>query len=157
MRIKWLRSTMVFTLVFSMFSVVFQVKAATAKSTDDQKVQQIISKMTLDQKAQLVIGTGMFFEMPDSLKAKMPKGFNGEIDSKDPVYVEMVKKIRKYLPGAAGVSSEFPALGIASQVLTDGPAGLRIQPKRKGEAKTYYCTAFPVATVLASTWDTDLV
>jgi len=157
MRIKWLRSTMVFTLVFSMFSVVFQVKAATAKSTDDQKVQQIISKMTLDQKAQLVIGTGMFFEMPDSLKAKMPKGFNGEIDSKDPVYVEMVKKIRKYLPGAAGVSSEFPALGIASQVLTDGPAGLRIQPKRKGETKTYYCTAFPVATVLASTWDTDLV
>jgi len=126
-------------------------------SADNSKIAGIISKMTLDQKAQLVIGTGMFFDLPDSVRAKMPKGFGGAIESKDPVYVEMVNKIRKYLPGAAGVSSEFPELGIASQVLTDGPAGLRIQPKRKGEAKTYYCTAFPVATVLASTWDTDLV
>lgn len=123
----------------------------------NSKIQGIISKMTLDQKAQLVIGTGMFFELPDSIRAKMPAGFNGDVDSKDPVYVEMVKKIRKYLPGTAGVSSEFPDLGIASQVLTDGPAGLRIQPKRKGEEKTYYCTAFPIATVLASTWDSELV
>ena len=157
MRIKWLRSTMVFTVVFSMFLMVFQLKTACAKSTDDQKVQQIISKMTLEQKAQLVIGTGMFFELPDSLKAKMPAGFGGEGDSKDPVYSEMVKRIRKYLPGSAGNSSEFTDLGIATQVLSDGPAGLRIQPTRKGDTKTYYCTAFPIGTVLASTWDTDLV
>jgi len=126
-------------------------------SADNSKINGIISKMTLDQKAQLVIGTGMFFEMPDSMRAKMPPGFGGDINTKDPVYNEMVKRIRKYLPGAGGVSSEFPELGIASQVLTDGPAGLRIQPMRKGETKTYYCTAFPIATVLASTWDTDLV
>jgi len=157
MKIKWLRSTMVFTVVFSMFLMVFQIKTATAKSTDDQKIQQIISKMTLDQKAQLVIGTGMFFELPDSLKAKMPPGFGGESNTKDPVYSEMVKRIRKYLPGAAGNSAEFPDLGIATQVLSDGPAGLRIQPIRKGDSKTYYCTAFPIGTVLASTWDTDLV
>ena len=157
MKLKWLRSTMVFTVVFSMFLLALQVKAASAKSADDQKIQQIISKMTLDQKAQLVIGTGMFFEMPDSLQALMPPGFNGSIDSKDQVYVEMVKKIRKYLPGAAGFSSEFPGLGIATQVLSDGPAGLRVQPTRKGETKTYYCTAFPIGTVLASSWDTDLV
>lgn len=126
-------------------------------SADNSKITGIISKMTLDQKAQLVIGTGMFFEMPDSIRAKMPPGFGGDVNTKDPVYNEMVKRIRKYLPGAAGVSSEFPELGIASQVLTDGPAGLRIQPMHKGETKTYYCTAFPIATVLASTWDTDLV
>jgi beta-glucosidase len=126
-------------------------------SADNSKINDIISKMTLDQKAQLVIGTGMFFELPDSIRAKMPAGFGGDINTKDPVYNEMVKRIRKYLPGAAGVSSEFPELGIASQVLTDGPAGLRIQPMRKGETKTYYCTAFPIATVLASTWDTELV
>jgi beta-glucosidase len=126
-------------------------------SDDSLKISGIISEMTLDQKAQLVIGTGMFFELPDSIQAKMPPGFNGAVDSKDPVYVEMVNRIRKYLPGAAGFSSEFTELGIASQVLSDGPAGLRIQPIRKGEEKTYYCTAFPIATVLASTWDTELV
>ncbi len=157
MKIKWLRSIMVFSVVFSMFLMVFQIKTAAAKSTDDQKIQQIISKMTLDQKAQLVIGTGMFFELPDSLKAKMPPGFGGESNTKDPVYSEMVKRIRKYLPGAAGNSAEFLDLGIATQVLSDGPAGLRIQPIRKGDSKTYYCTAFPIGTVLASTWDTDLV
>ena len=148
---------MVFTLVFSMFLMGFQTKQAQAKSSDEQKIQQIISKMTLEQKAQLVIGTGMFFEMPDSLKKMMPPGFGGEGDAKDPVYSEMVKRIRKYLPGAAGNSSEFPELGIATQVLSDGPAGLRIQPTRKGDSKTYYCTAFPIGTVLASSWDPELV
>jgi len=157
MKIKWLRSTMVFSIVFSMFTLAFQAKAISAKANDGQKIQQIISKMTLEQKAQLVIGTGMFFEMPDSLRAKMPPGFGGEDGSKDPVYGEMVKRIRTYLPGAAGVSAEFPELGVASQVLTDGPAGLRIQPIRKGDTKTYYCTAFPIGTVLASTWDTELI
>lgn len=134
-------------------------QSATGKdiSADKSKITGIISKMTLDQKAQLVIGTGMFFEMPDSIRAKMPAGFGGDVNTKNPVYNEMVKRIRKYLPGAADVSSEFPDLGIASQILTDGPAGLRIQPARKGEEKTYFCTAFPIATVLASTWDTELV
>ena len=157
MKMKWMKRTMVFTVVLSMVILLIPSMTNAEKTADDQKVQSIIAKMTLDQKAQLVVGTGMFFELPDSIKAKMPSGFNGDVDSKDQSYVEMVKKIRKYLPGAAGVSSEFSELGIASQVLTDGPAGLRIQPTRKGDSKTYYCTAFPVATVLASTWDTDLV
>ena len=159
MKIKWFRSARLHAVALSMFLLVLVAFQSWADglAPDDLKIQGIVSKMTLDQKAQLVIGTGMFFELPDSILKKMPAGFNGAVDSKDPVYVEMVQKIRKYLPGAAGVSCEFPELGIASQVLTDGPAGLRIQPKRKGDDKTYYCTAFPIATVLASTWDTDLV
>jgi beta-glucosidase len=158
MKIKWLRSGTIYVVLSILAGgSIVQGQTNSGKQPENKKVNEIISKMTLDQKAQLVIGTGMFFELPDSIRAKMPKGFGGDINTKDPVYNEMVKRIRKYLPGAAGVSSEFPELGIASQVLTDGPAGLRIQPKRKGEAKTYYCTAFPVATVLASTWDTDLV
>jgi len=160
MKTKWLRSAILSVAVFTLFAVVsfpFSGKANSSAMAVDKKIQGIISKMTLEQKAQLVIGTGMYLEMPDSLQAKMPPGFGGEINTKDPVYNEMVKRIRKYLPGAAGVSSEFPELGIVSQVLSDGPAGLRIQPIRKGDPKTYFCTAFPIGTVLASSWDTELI
>lgn len=119
------------------------------------KVKDIIASMSLEQKAQLVIGTGMVFEeLPDS----------AEIPFEDPLkvyegtpYAKMVRTIRDYLPGAAGFSSEFQDFGITSQVLADGPAGLRILPKRKGTDDTFYCTAFPIATVLASSWDTRLV
>ncbi len=122
----------------------------------DKNVQDIIKSMTLEQKAQLIIGTGMYFELPDSIKNKMPPGFGGS-GQEETDYTKMVDKIRKYVPGAAGNTAEFPELGITTQVLADGPAGLRISPKRKGSEQTYYCTAFPIATVMASTWDTELV
>lgn len=160
MKSNRLKSTLLTLVVFSMItalSLPSQAKAEDSKAAVDKKITTIISKMSLEQKAQLVIGTGMFFELPDSIQAKMPPGFGGEVNSKDPAYNAMVTKIRKYLPGAAGVSSEFPELGITSQVLSDGPAGLRIQPVRKGEQNTYFCTAFPIGTVLASSWDTELV
>ncbi len=119
---------------------------------DKKRIKETINQMTLEQKVELLIGTGMFFELPDSLAHMFPKP-----EIKDKAYHEMVTHIRKNLPGAAGFTVEYPNLNVTTQVLADGPAGLRISPKRKGENKTYYCTAFPIATVLASTWDTELV
>ncbi|WP_423126320.1 glycoside hydrolase family 3 N-terminal domain-containing protein [Gaoshiqia sp. Z1-71] len=123
--------------------------------TDQEKIKEMVSALSLEQKAQLLIGTGMFMDLPDSIKNMF--GDRKMDENTDTLYANMVDRIRKYLPGAAGFSSEFPEIGISSQVLADGPAGLRIQPKRKGEERTYYCTAFPIATVLASSWDTELV
>ncbi len=124
------------------------------QSANNLKIKNIISKMTLDQKAQLLIGSVRVRVIPDSLRRASSPPVE---EYNDQAYKDMANKVRNYLPGAAGATSEFPELGIATQVLSDGPAGLRIQPTRPGEEKTYYCTAFPIATVMASTWDTELV
>lgn len=101
------------------------------------QVSSVIAAMTLDEKASLVVGTGIRFE-----------GFNpGSADAGG----------KDLVPGAAGSTFAIPRLGIPSIVVADGPAGLRISPTRPGSDEDFYCTAFPIATLLASTWDKDLV
>ena len=59
--------------------------------------------------------------------------------------------------GAGGGTRPIERLGIPATVFSDGPAGLRIDPVRTGSDKTFYCTGFPVGTLIASSWDTALV
>lgn len=111
-------------------------------------VEEVLQAMTIEEKAQLLIGVdgGMFKALERML--------GGETSDQQ---VNMVGQSQTSVPGAAGATRAIPRLGIPATVLTDGPAGVRINPTREGDTQTYYCTGFPVGTVLASTWNTELV
>ena len=102
------------------------------------KAKELVGKMTLEEKVNLVVGMGM--NIPG-------------ISESGPAIGRTMDKV----PGAAGTTFAISRLGLPGTVVSDGPAGLRIQPTRKNDNKTYYATAWPVATLLASTWDTKLV
>ena len=110
------------------------VSAQELKLREDN-IDKIVAAMTLEEKAHLVVGADM---------KKISVG--GEVGD-----------TQKIVPGAAGITYPIPRLGIPSIVLADGPAGLRISPKRKNDTNTYYCTGFPVGTHLAATWNDDII
>ena len=104
------------------------------KNTINQ--EEIMAKLSLEDKAHFVIGVGM-------------AGFSG-----DDAVIGATKNL---VPGAAGTTYPLDSLGIPAVVLADGPAGLRIDATREGDSATYYCTHFPIGTLLASTWNQKLV
>ena len=104
------------------------------KNTIDQ--EEVMIKLSLEDKAHFVIGTGM-------------AGFSGN--------AAVIGATRSLVPGAAGTTYPLDSLGIPAIVLADGPAGLRIDATREGDSATYYCTHFPIGTLLASTWNTQLI
>lgn len=129
----------------------------------DPWVQQFLSKLSISDMAEIVVGTGMF---------------TGE---------------RRFnLPGSVGnTTSKFWDRGLANVALCDGPAGLRIQRRstllpngtikavelamtsyealpgfvkklligdpEKGTDLYQFTTAFPVSAALAQSWNTDLM
>jgi beta-glucosidase len=121
-------------------------------------VKKVISAMTLEEKAALVVGTGMRMPggPPPSDNSKPASGQTVNPPANAP-QGPVVGATQSLVAGAAGTSFSLPRLGISPMVLTDGPAGVRIDPTRTNDNNTYYCTAFPVGTLLASTWDTELV
>jgi len=107
-------------------------------------LNEVVQALTIEEKVSLVLGMGMF--VPG-----LPEGMLPQMDSTDADVPEKVL-------GAAGRTHAVPRLGIPSVTLSDGPAGVRIVPIRgKDTSRTYYATAFPIGTLLASTWDVDLV
>lgn len=105
-------------------------------------IRKVVAAMTLEEKALLAVGAGM---NSSAGQANSESG-NGLLGLTDNI-----------VPGCTGTLHGIERLGITPTVVSDGPAGLRISPTREGDDNTYYCTHFPIATLLASTWNTELV
>lgn len=103
--------------------------AQTVPQLTADNIDDIVKAMTLHEKAMLVVGS----------------------------HPESAVHTDDLLLGAAGSTVAIPRLGIPPIVFSDGPAGLRIKPRRPYDSHTYYCTHFPIGTCLASTWNTQLV
>lgn len=98
----------------------------------EDNIAEVVAAMTPEEKCTLIIGG-------------RAASFNG------------IGFTNTGVPGAAGVINGIPRLGIPTVVLADGPAGLRISPTREGDSRTFYCTGYPIATMLSSTWNLELV
>lgn len=118
-----------------------------------EKADSILSLLTLEDKVNLVVGTGRDYIYWPEAAPGMPVRNAGDTD--DPRGATAFSQGR--VAGAAGDSYDLSSKGLPSIVMADGPAGVRIDPKRPHDNSTYFCTAFPCATLLAASWDTDLV
>ena len=135
-----LKKSTILALTVSFFPIYSSQPQAESQLGVDP-VREVIAAMTLEEKVAMVLGTGM--DLPG-----LPPEQQGPGNRSD----------KNRVAGAAGMTVSIPRLGIPGMVLADGPAGLRIQALRENNPDTsYYCTAFPIATLMASSWDTDMV
>jgi len=116
------------------------VKAQDVPQLGKDPIEKVIQAMTIEEKAAILVGDAwgtrrIYTPDPDS---KYPTG-------------------TVYVPGAPFSTRPVPRLGIPGTGMSDGPAGIRMNISRPGSDKKYYATAFPVGTVMASTWNTELV
>ena len=121
-------------IIISLFCILGASSAFAQPKLSADNIDQVLKAMTLEEKATLCVGSG---------RAVTTGGVSTGI-------TDLVQ-------GAAGSTRKIDRLGIPNTVLADGPAGLRINPLREGDPNTYYATAFPIGTLLASSWDLDLV
>lgn len=134
--------------VFTTSTITVKAQTKPVPQLGKNSIQEVIAAMTLQEKCTLVVGSGK------APRPKMKLGVSSGYVAPPP----MIGKTEHKVPGAAGNTAAIPRLGIPSLVLSDGPAGVRIDPHRKGDSThTYFATAFPVGTLLASTWDPYVV
>lgn len=97
-------------------------------------IAEVVQSMTLEEKVYLLVGGTDDITVPG-----MPENQGTPVK------------------GIAGITRAIPRLGIPATVLSDGPAGARVNPADENAEITTFATGFPVGTSLASTWNPELV
>ena len=100
-------------------------------------IKEIVKKMTLEEKVRVVVGKGF----------SVPGLSMGAVDNTPDKQVA--------ISGHTIANSKF---GIPSIGMADGPAGIhRFAMSKQDSVDNLFSTAWPVGTLLASSWDTALV
>ena len=115
---------------------------------------EFVASMDTSDLCRLVCGIGMDLSgMPEDVQndPDFEPGFNGILGGGG-----------MKVPGAAGETADLmEKYGIPPITLSDGPAGIRIAQKIKDDAgeviRMQLCTAFPVGSLLACSWDMDVL
>lgn len=134
-------------IIFTVLLISITLSVKGGNLINEKRINSIIEKLTLEQKARLLVG------------------FSGVEDG-----------VSHKVAGAAGWTFPVNELGIPSINLADGPVGIRINPVPSQNVKVIYdenglpvqqvvgngllsgdkrtfCTCFPSTTALAATWD----
>ncbi|AHM58382.1 beta-glucosidase-like glycosyl hydrolase [Flammeovirgaceae bacterium 311] len=101
---------------------------------NENNLKKVIKALTIEEKSLMVTGA----------------------KRREVVPVATPGRKQKNITAVGSYTYPFVHLGIPAIYLSDGPAGLRIAPRRENDPNTYYATAFPVATLVASSWDTKV-
>jgi len=135
MKISFKKINGIFILLMSSAIVMAQ---QTLPQLGKSPINDVVKSMTLQEKANLLVGQGMYVP-------------GVQIPGAPVVPTEAQKRVT----GAAGSTYAIPRLGIPSLVVCDGPAG--VHAFNGGKSRIYYATAWPIGSLLASSWDTELV
>ncbi len=101
--------------------------AQTEPKLNPDNIDEVVSAMTIEEKAEMCCGVGTFFRD------------NG-----------------KGITGAAGGVAGMEQFGFLLSYMADGPSGLRIKETRINSDQTYPIVSFPSPILLASSWDNEV-
>jgi len=119
---------------------VYGQDTSTLPQLGKSSIKEVIAAMTLEEKAALVVGTGLKMgEKESKMGFQVPN---------QPIPGSLADKTKVYVSGAVGRTLEIPRLGVTTLEMVDGPAG----PSFGSQT-----TAYPIATNLSSSWDVDLI
>lgn len=110
---------------------------AKAPKFNGKNFDEVIKAMTPEEKADLIVGARIY---------------RGDSTAAPHLLAPFTE-----VPGAASYINAVPRLGIPFIVLSDGPAGCGLMHEEDDPGDAYFCTHFPIESLLSSSWDTDLV